>query len=151
MKRHPSLQDLSRDHHRTLSHARELHWAAQGVGNTLNVSRQFLDFWGREGRGHFDKEEKILFPYCETCRSWKHTKAVDLVFAYHQQVREMVEQLKQKVRGGHDLMGIVRELSKLLELQVRHEERVVFEEIQATLSEGELLRLKEFLATSPET
>ena len=151
MKRHPSLQGLSRDHHRILLHAQELHWAARGVGDLLNSFRQFLDFWDSEGRGHFTKEEKILFPYCETCRRWKSTKAVDLVFAYHQQVRERVEKLKQKVRRGHDLMRIVRDLSELLELQVRHEERVVFEEIQATLSEGELVRLEESLASSPET
>ena len=63
MKRHPSLRQLSDDHHQGLVNARRLRRAASGKGSSsAGTARDFLGFWQRDTSRHFRKEEEILLP-----------------------------------------------------------------------------------------
>jgi len=145
MKRHPSLQDLSREHHLILVHARELRWAAKGHGDLPKTCLEFLDYWKKRGTRHMEQEEKKLFPYCEKCNGWKKTESVDLVFQQHHQIRALITTLEESVEQGRDLLKPCENLSELLERNIRHEERVVFQEIQGALTETEMTKLKRLL------
>jgi hypothetical protein len=60
MKRHPTLQQLSRDHQLALAVALEL---TRAVDATAPAARaRFLNFWWAEGLEHFRQEEEVLLP-----------------------------------------------------------------------------------------
>ena len=145
MKRHPSLQDLSREHHLMLLHARELRWASKGSGDLPKACREFLDYWKKRGYRHFKQEEEKLFPYCERCQDWERTEAVDLVFKQHEEIQSLITRLEVLVTGGKNLISASSALGELLERHVRHEERAVFEQIQDALSESEMENLGKYL------
>lgn len=150
MKRHPSLQDLSREHHLMLLHARELRWASKGSGDLPKACRDFLAYWRKRGYIHFKQEKEKLFPYCEECQDWKKTEAVDLVFKQHEEIQSLIERLEALVTAGKDLIAVSSDLSELLDGYVRHEERVVFEQIQDALSEHEMENLGKHLKLPSE-
>ena len=145
MKRHPSLQDLSREHHLMLLHARELRWASKGSGDLPQACRDFLAYWKKRGSMHFKLEEEKLFPYCERCQDWEKTEAVNLVFKQHEEIQSLIARLEALVTAGEDLIAVSSYLSELLGGYVRHEERVVFEQIQDVLSEHEMENLGKYL------
>ena len=145
MKRHPSLQDLSREHHWILLHARALRWASKGSGDLVKACREFLNYWAKRGDAHFKQEEDKLFPYCERCQDWKKTEAVQSVFKQHDGIRLLIARLEVLVTTGQDLTSVSSELGKLMEHHIRHEERVVFEQIQDALSEHEMENLGKVL------
>jgi hypothetical protein len=60
MKRHPTLQQLSRDHQLALAVALELTRAVEATAPAARA--RFLNFWRAEGRQHFRQEEEILLP-----------------------------------------------------------------------------------------
>ena len=145
MKRHPSLQDLSREHHRILLHARELRWASRGKGDLMKACRDVLDYWKNRGEAHFKQEEEKLYPYCERCRDWTMTEAVDLVFKQHEEIQSLLAELEARIESGEDLKLLASALGELLDKHIRHEERVVFEQIQDILTEDEMERLRAHL------
>ncbi len=145
MKRHPSLQDLSREHHLMLLHARELRWVSKGSGDLLKACREFLDYWEKRGYTHFKQEEEKLFPYCERCQDWEKTEAVDLVFKQHEEIQSLIRRLQFLMKTNEDIVPVSSALSDLLNRHIRHEERIVFEFIQNTLTERELEVLERFL------
>ena len=59
MKRHPTLQRLSR-HQLALAVALELTRAVEATAPAART--RFLNFWRAEGRQHFRQEEEILLP-----------------------------------------------------------------------------------------
>ena len=145
MKRHPSLQDLSREHHLILLHARELRWASKGHGDLLKACRELFDFWKQTGSRHFKKEEEKLFPYCERCQKWQRNDAVDLVFKQHEAIRSLIAKLENLVKDKKELVQVSSDLAERLDEHIRHEERVVFEQIQDVLSEDEIENLGKHL------
>lgn len=145
MKRHPSLQDLSREHHWILMHARELHWASKGHGDLLKACREFLDYWKKRGYAHFKQEEERLIPYCENCAEWERTEAVNIVFKQHEEIQSLIARLELLVTTGKNPISVSSALGELLDRHVRHEERIVFEFIQHILTERELEALERLL------
>ncbi len=63
MKRHPSLADLSRDHHHALVLARKSLQAADGSDQEVNDAWETVcsDF-AIDLQPHFDVEERLLLP-----------------------------------------------------------------------------------------
>lgn len=145
MRRHQSLQDLSREHHLILSHARELDWASKGHGDLPKACHDFLDYWSKRGKMHLQVEEEKLFPFCEKCQGWQKTEAVDLVFKQHEEIQSLIRRLQFLMKTNEDIVPVSSALGDLLNRHVRHEERVVFEFIQNILTERELEGLERFL------
>ncbi|MBL8046088.1 MAG: hemerythrin domain-containing protein [Anaerolineales bacterium] len=152
MKRHPALQDLSRDHQQFLLHARGLRWALDGNRHAqpliVEISR-LLDFWEATGASHFIEEESVVIPACEQATVDLATFARQIL-RDHSWLRARVERLRDE---NLDLEAIA-EFAQHLHDHIRFEERVIFEGLQAALSEADLQalsqRLQEARAQRPD-
>ena len=103
MKRHPSLRDLSSDHHHGLVHA--LHLLRAGEGDTpateaeAETARAFLAFFAEEANRHFREEEEVLLP--AFARYGDVTgPAVVRVLTEHILVRRLVDDLAAEMDAG---------------------------------------------------
>lgn len=136
MKRHPTFQDLSRDHFVALNRclqvvrAVEGHPAARPLGHAV---AQLRDLWEHDGlQAHFREEESDLVPVL------RQRGAPDLA---DRMVREHAELARGL--GGLDPSAPQEALAAArgLTAHARWEEDVVFEWLQKTLGEGELAAL----------
>lgn len=132
IKRHPALISLSRDHHYGLL----LVWKIrQGIKTKVDVKRignYAIFFFERELQPHFEKEEKELFtrlPDGDLLRQQ--------AFKEHDQIRNLVNRLQ----ADKENTDVLKELADTLESHIRFEERVLFNHLQDTLSEDELLKV----------
>lgn len=130
MKRHPALQQLSRDHHRALVVARLLKRAEESSAE--DAHQRFLDFWDTEGRAHFREEEEVLLPALAHFTD-PDQPIVARVLVDHVRIRALAE-LAADVSHLH-------ELGSQLERHVRHEERELFPLIERAIPDRELTEL----------
>ncbi len=141
LKRHPSLQDLSRDHHTALIYARKLRRSAQGeenAGSPAEVAKRFLQFWDQEARLHFREEEEVLLPIyaCHVLPS--QDEKVQQMLDDHAWFRDAVLELRRKLSTGENLKDLLGEVGQRLQDHVRMEERELFERIQDVLTPEDL-------------
>jgi len=138
MKRHPALEDLSRDHQQFLLHARGLRWALEGNPHAqplpVEVTR-LMEFWESAGASHFIEEESILVPTCEQATVDLATFTRKLL-RDHSWLRARIERLKEDLDPK-----AIAEYAQYLHDHIRFEERVIFEGLQTALSEAELQAL----------
>ena len=142
MKRHPALVPLSRQHHDGLALGvfieRGLRDGADPA-TAESLRGQVLDAWELELRGHFEVEERVVFPAVREAIPVPDT--IDTLISEHDEIRAAIKSL-ETTRGD----ALVQELLALRQQLVRHirtEERVLFEAVQASLSEEELVSLGE--------
>jgi hemerythrin-like domain-containing protein len=135
MKRSEALQPLSHQHHQGLFAALQLKRAREETAG--EARRVFLDFFDREGAGHFRAEEELLLPAYA-----RHTGCDGPEI-----VRVLTEHVDLR-RRGQDLQAAtdpdpsaLRELGERLEAHIRFEERELFPMIEAALPDDELERL----------
>jgi len=134
MKRHPSLQPLSDDHHRALVLSRRLRRDSGGLDAagltalTLEVRREFE----RQLEPHFRVEEGWLLPALE---GKGETRLVEQTLDDHRRLRALVR--------GRWSEETAPQLGALLEKHVRFEERVLFPRAEALLSEPELASVRD--------
>lgn len=137
MKRHPTLRDLSRDHHHGLAQARRLKRAK--AKDAIETAQQFLDFWQRELTRHFRAEEEVLLPYYA-----RHVAADDEDVVHmltdHVSIRRAVLDVACRP-SGEGLKDVLNELGKLLEEHIRFEERVLFPKVESALTAEEMATL----------
>lgn len=139
LKRHSALQNLSRDHQLFLLEARSMRWIANKDPRAPELSsyiENFLIFWDYHGNPHIEEEETVLFPFC-----YSDPNALELM-----QLRidhRLLRNRAQEIRQNPDSVtpSLLRELAEQITEHVRHEERVVFEEIQQRLDEDQLAEL----------
>ncbi|HYN88736.1 MAG TPA: hypothetical protein VER55_09405, partial [Ardenticatenaceae bacterium] len=65
MKRHPALQELSREHHLLLLEARQIRWLRAGDRRAPPldvVLASFLDTWHSVAVRHIQEEDEVLLP-----------------------------------------------------------------------------------------
>jgi hypothetical protein len=139
LKRHPVLQDLSRDHQLFLLEARTMRWIADEDPRAPKLSAYidtFLIFWKYHGAPHIAEEETILFPF-----SFSDPNAVEVMQLrtdhrwLHDQAK-LIQQERSKVTPA-----MLRELAEHITKHVRHEEREIFEHIQQQLDDAQLAEL----------
>lgn len=141
-KRDPALVPLSHDHHHALVIAMLLRRATD---ETAPGTRQaFMDFWQHECGGHFHIEEQVLFPaYAKV--AGENDPVLIRALADHAKIRAMATALAGVTEPtGAELM----ELGDTLSAHVRLEERELFPAIESELSDDELIRLGERIATA---
>ena len=133
MKRHPSLQPYSDDHHRALVLARRLRRDAIDAALAREVQRTFE----AELEPHFLAEERRLLPALEAvgCGS-----LVARTLDEHARVRALMRDAGSEASA--------RALGTLLEAHVRFEERVLFPEAERRLSDAELAAVRDALPRS---
>lgn len=135
MKRHPSLQPLSDDHHRALVLARRLRRDSGGLdaGGLATLAREVRREFEKQLEPHFRVEESWLLPALEGKEGTR--RLVEQILKDHAQLRALVR--------GRWSEETARELGALLEKHVRFEERVLFPQAEALLSEPELTSVRD--------
>ena len=136
MKRHDALAQLSRDHHQALFQAMRLMRATEN--DAAEVLENFLDFWTDKGQLHFRAEEEVLLP-AYSAHGDASAEPVVRVLVDHVEIRRAAHELGE-TRGPARLEPL-HSLGRRLEAHVRHEERVLFPLIEATLPDEELSRV----------
>jgi hemerythrin-like domain-containing protein len=135
MERSEALTPLSRDHHHGLFVAMKLKRAERETAGA--AKEEFLEFWHREGWRHFRIEEELLLP--AYARHGSSTdEAVVRVLTDHVDLRRAGRELEADAEVS---LEFLRELGGRLEAHIRHEERVLFPQIEAALPDEELARL----------
>lgn len=131
IKRHIALQPLSREHH----HALLLSWKIRaGLRKNVEAERikKYCDcFFGNQLLPHFEMEEKYLFPVLGD--------AHDLVKQGVEHHRELKQLFAEKTASAENLKMI----ADRLDMHIRFEERILFNEIQKTASAEELKKIAE--------
>ena len=142
MKRHPSLRDLSSDHHTALVQAHRLKRAAGADEPTRRtVADDFVRFWHEHAQRHFCEEEQALLPFFAR---WGeiNQEPIHQMLCEHALIRRDAALLAQ----GDISEAMCLRLGGELEAHVRHEERVVFPLIEASLPPDALDALHAALA-----
>lgn len=141
IKRHKSLQPLSRDHHHGLILAQILKKGApeyKGLPTTVEGKKEYtIIFYNSELVKHFKNEEEILFPLVKG-RSADVDELTDEIVNEHRKMENLISE----IQNTKDLERILDEFGTLLEKHIRKEERKLFPEIEMILTEGELSELE---------
>lgn len=134
MKRHPSLQPLSDDHHGALVLARRLrrHSTATDSADVDSLAREVRQKFEVELEPHFRAEEVSLLPALAEKGA---AELAEQTADDHVRLRSLV--------GGVWRQGTAQEIGTLLEKHVRFEERVLFPKAESLLSEGELASVRD--------
>lgn len=126
IKRHKSLQPLSREHH----HGLLLCWKIKkGFNNKTEVARikNYVNwFYENQLCSHFEAEEKHIFPILGN----EH-KLIKQALNEHTRLRSLFE---SETEVEENLQSITKELDD----HIRFEERILFNEIQSIATESQL-------------
>lgn len=126
LKRHHSLQPLSREHHHGLLLAWKIRTGQQNGVSSKRIGNYVLWFWENILRAHFDTEEKYVFPLLEY-----HNPLVLRAKAEHKKIENLI---KGDMLDNSLLAVFERELVN----HIRFEERELFTRIQDKLSSEDL-------------
>ncbi len=148
IKRHPSLQPLSRHHFHGLVIAQNLLRVGTDPDGLaiMDVQADLAEFWSSGGRDHFREEEEILLPVYSRYASLDRPEVSEMLLE-HIRIRSLVDQI---VTRQVESVAVMHELGALLRDHIRKEERVIFPLIEAALPTDELERLEtQFADPSP--
>ncbi len=126
LKRHPSLQPLSREHHHGLLLAWKIRTGQQNEVSPDRIRAYVLWFWQTILKEHFEVEEKYVFPLIGDENP--------LVLRAKQEHTRIENLIKQPSLDYPTLSTIESELVN----HIRFEERILFMSIQEKLSSEEL-------------
>ena len=131
IKRHQSLQPVSREHH----HGLLLSWKIRtGLKQGVAVERikEFVDwFWENHLQAHFDFEETYMFPILG-----KENKSVKRALREHGRLKRLFAS-EDKIERNLSL------IEEELTAHIRFEERILFQEIEALASKEQLKVIEE--------
>jgi hemerythrin-like domain-containing protein len=142
VKRHPVLQELSREHHLLLLQARQVRWYAEGDHRAPAFEvmlNQFLQEWEAVAVPHLQAEEQVLLPFLAHLPLWEQQ--------YEERIREEHGWLRRRVaelRGVDEAAqrDLLVEVGLGLHDHIRFEERVFFQQLQQALSEADFAELE---------
>lgn len=136
MRRHTSLQDLSRDHHAMLLHAQRLLAAADRTPqDALNASRSFLSYWTGSLLDHVEEEQfHAVEAATETAIQGRYAQI-------HEVLRGSVDQLRITLMDPQYFRATVRQVGDAIKTHVSFCEATLFFDLQTNVSEAELKKL----------
>lgn len=126
IKRHKSLQPLSRDHHHSLLFCWKIRTGFSKGIDPERIKRYADWFFEHHVRPHFEIEEKQVFP---------------ILSSHNEMVKKAISEHKRLGRLFNDSDDIRKSLSLIeeeLEQHIRFEERLLFNEIQKVATEEQL-------------
>lgn len=142
IKRHESLQDLSRHHMIGLHVALKLRRA--GTEKSRWTIEQIIqdadDFWNPDGQQHFAEEEDILLPAYARYGDIEQP-LIQTMLQEHKEIRKRMDELLQ----GNMSINDMHRLGELLDRHIRMEERQIFPMIERALPEEKLQELAPYL------
>ncbi|PAV31053.1 hypothetical protein CIL05_03520 [Virgibacillus profundi] len=143
MKRHESLQPLSRHHMIGLHVALKLKRAGKEESRLTieEIIQDTMDFWNPDGQNHFREEEEILLPAYAQYAEIEQPEIIEMLLE-HVKIRSKIEGVLKSKEINIELM---HEVGSLLESHIRKEERVIFPMIEKVLPEDKLVELAPYL------
>ncbi|MGB0653469.1 MAG: hemerythrin domain-containing protein [Thermoplasmatota archaeon] len=138
MKRHPALQDLSRDHHQVLMACQRIERAAAGhplAPVPEEAIARFLALWRSDLAHHFDEEEATLVGHLQ---EGDGATLGEQLRQDHETIRRAVADLDEEasIEAWATLAGQLR-------AHIRWEENTLFPWLQDHLTEAQLQGLLE--------
>ncbi|MCF8567107.1 hemerythrin domain-containing protein [Alicyclobacillus tolerans] len=139
LKRHESLQNLSRHHHHALLMAQSLirFGSATGQKDRAEMQDELRSFWEHGGRDHFREEEDYLLPEYAKYGDIKHPEIVSMLLE-HVKIRSLADEV---LTNGSVSETVFVTLGEMLRDHVRREERTVFPMIESALPKAALDKL----------
>jgi iron-sulfur cluster repair protein YtfE (RIC family) len=145
MKRHPSLANLSRDHHQALILAQLLKKdspAYKGLPTGIQEKADYaFEFYKEDLVEHFEKEEVIVISNVKGVTAELDQLGEELI-AEHKKLRELFKEIKTT----GDLVNHLDLIGNTLEKHIRKEERVFFPMIQQYCEEKVLEKIETLLS-----
>lgn len=142
MRRHPALQDLSRDHHFALVRARELQRAAEaGEDQARAAAEDLVAFWHEELALHFREEEDVLLPALGEHVDLDGDADTERLLADHAWFATAIERLEAALADTADVRGSVASFGERLAEHARFEDRTYFPRLEEVLDAQALDRL----------
>ena len=145
MKRHTSLQPLSRDHHGALILARLLQKDAPDYkGLPTDIPGKIIyaqEFYAEDLVQHFQEEEEVL--KLVTGTSDQLDAMIATIFAEH----EKLHGLFAGIVNNPDISVHLDSIGRELEMHIRKEERELFPLIEETCDERTMVRIGEYLSS----
>lgn len=144
--RHSSLQPLSRQHHQGLLAGLLLEKGLKKNASLKDMRDFILQFWEDELRFHFEKEDLLFLPL-----AYKYPDLLALLTQLkneHQEIRLLIHKLNNEVRA--EQFETISSFASLLEKHIRFEERQLFNAIQETLPEDEMIEFSADLTAISE-
>ncbi len=137
IKRHPAIVSFSRDHHFGLL----LVWKIrQGLVKDVSPARigQYIIYCFKEDlEKHFREEENFLFSKLSEDDSLRKEAEAD-----HQTIRNLIAGIVQ----NNNKVDLLRQFADELEKHIRFEERSLFNHLQDTLGENQLIEIEQRLS-----
>ncbi|MEI6087398.1 MAG: hemerythrin domain-containing protein [Bacteroidota bacterium] len=133
--RHATLQPLSRQHHQGLLASLLLEKGLKKNASLKEMRDFIIQFWEEELRLHFEKEDVLFLPL-----AYKYPQLLDGLTQLkneHQEIRMIIQKLNNEARS--EQFETIASFANLLEKHIRFEERQLFNSIQETLPEDELI------------
>jgi hemerythrin-like domain-containing protein len=144
MKRHEKLQPLSRQHHNGLLAALLLKKGIAKAAKADVMAAFIIDFWNKDLKQHFEREEQILIPALKNTSFDKNLN--NQLLQEHALIRSYIDSLKNNT----DDISTIDAFTQLLEKHIRFEERIYFREAEKVLSEEQLQKIGEQLKDEEE-
>ncbi|HZW08708.1 MAG TPA: hemerythrin domain-containing protein [Phycisphaerales bacterium] len=118
IKRHPTLQPLSREHFNGLVLVRRLREAAEGDEAARRATREMLaSAWRDELAAHFADEERLLAPFVSDCDRAR-------LIEDHRSLQRHIEMAATSRQAPS--AAWLRDTAEMLEKHIRWEERELF-------------------------
>ncbi|SFV31274.1 hemerythrin domain-containing protein [Thermoflavifilum thermophilum] len=149
IKRHPAIQQLSRDHHYALLFCWKIGQGLEWQIDTPRIKKYVAYFHQRYIIPHFQEEEQILFVLMPDDERVK--KAV----TQHREIEQLIKQQliapdKMDANLSEDV-SLLTTLAEKLNQHVRYEERELFPYLEQCLSEAQLEQVGKQLAEATHT
>lgn len=141
MRRFEPLVSFSHEHHHALAQARRLTRAAarHDGAERRPAAIEFLRFFEHEALAHFADEEALLFTTALLAGVGELTEAVVVAMLDHAELRRLGGELRAAVDTGEaPTEELLERFGAGLTAHVRHEERVLFEQLQQVLGTARL-------------
>ncbi len=137
IKRHESLQPLSRCHFVGLAQSQWLRQTASFPSATvLNIMKGFLTTWDDWMANHCDDEERLLSPHMTSVQARRMCRE-------HARLRELICRLRRNHAVAQPDLEGCQTLGKLVYEHIRWEESSLFNAIQKKSPGGHLAELDE--------
>ena len=130
MKRHPALQDLSRDHHVVLRYCQRIRRAAPAEAAAL--AAEFLAFYATDMAPHFEEEDRFVVP---AARATGRPHLVGVADEVHDDHEWFEARFEAMAASGDEAAAIMAQVEARLTRHVRMEEEDLFEGVQEALTE----------------
>lgn len=144
MKRHPALQDLSRDHHLVLFHCQRLRRALDGAApwpQLQGLLEKFLAFYESDMKPHFQEEDELVVPLAQGAGDERLREIGAKILQEHHEFRKRLDALGKLRPTESRARALLAELEPRITRHVRQEEAELFQGVQSRLSEERLQEL----------